>query len=413
MSYGESAEVPFGTDPPESGTMRTQRTVLVIAHSVVTGARLADVLPLLESDQRIQVTFSGAPSLFTDGVRDFLRRLGGIVLPWDQVTHERFNLALAAGTGQLERVRAPVILMPHGVGYGKYPGRWPGYGPLAPRSAHGTERQQLVYHGRVIPAAILLAHHDRLALLRDSCPEAVPAAVIAGDPCYDRLAASLELRDSYRRALGVHEGQKLVLVTSTWGSRSLLGQASELLPRLLAELPSEHYRVVTSLHPNAWDRHGAWQVRAWYAECVRSGMTLLPPAHGWRAALAAADLVVGDHGSVTFYAASVRVPILLAAFPSGDIEPRSHVAMLGEIAPRLRLDQPLPRQLDRAMADYDPGPYEAMARLVTSVPGQARRIIRQVMYAQLGLPEPSTAPRTEPVSLPRPYAGPPEVMSAC
>jgi hypothetical protein len=192
-----------------------------------------------------------------------------------------------------------------------------------------------------------------------------------------------------------------------------LGQASELLPRLLAELPPARYRVVASLHPNAWDRYGAWQVRAWYAECVRSGMTLLPPADGWRAALAAADLTVGDHGSVTFYAAAVRVPVLLAAFPSGEIEPQSHVAMLGEIAPRLRLDQALPRQLDCAIAEYDPGHYEVLAQLVTSVPGQARRIMRQVMYAQLGLPEPSAAPRTEPVSLPRPYAGPPEVMSAC
>jgi hypothetical protein len=404
MSYTELVDGPFGLDAASGGTVRTQRTVLAIVHSVVTGARLAEVLPLLESDQRIQVVFSGAPSLFPHGVRDFLRGLGGVILPWQQATRERFDLALAAGTGQLERVHAPVILMSHGSGYGKYPGRWPGYGPPAPRDALGAERQRLIHHGRVVPAVILLAHHDRLALLRESAPEAVPAAVIAGDPYYDRVAASMEARDSYRRALGVDDDQKLVLVTSTWGPRSLLGQAREVLPRLLEELPGERYRVVASLHPNAWAWHGSWQVRAWYAGCMRSGMALLAPQgpeEGWRAALAAADLVIGDHGSVTFYAASVRVPLLLATFPAEDVPPESHVAMLGKIAPRLRLDQPLTPQLEHVMASHRPERYTGIALAATSVPGEARRIIRRVMYQQLGLPEPPGAPRAEPVPPPR------------
>ena len=62
---------------------------------------------------------------------------------------------------------APVVLMPHGAGYGKYPVRWAAPGLPAPRHAHGAERQQLVYHGRVVPAAILLAHPGRLAVSAD------------------------------------------------------------------------------------------------------------------------------------------------------------------------------------------------------------------------------------------------------
>ena len=279
--YGDEwGQGPFGMDAAAGATVPVKRTVLAVVHSVVTAARLADILPVLASDWRIQVVFSAAPSLFPGGVQDFLHDMGAAVIPWQQAVRERFDLAIAASTGQLERLHAPVLLMPHGVGYAKYPARWGAYGPPAPRYAHGTERQQLVYHGRVVPATILLAHRDRLAQLRRSCPEAAPAVVIAGDPCHDRLVASLPLRAAYRRALRVKDDQKLILVTSTWGPQSLLGQAPEILSRLLTDLPGDRYRVAVSLHPDAWYWHGPWQIRAWHAGGRRSGMTLLPAAEG-------------------------------------------------------------------------------------------------------------------------------------
>jgi hypothetical protein len=401
MSCGEWVQGPFGLDAARGATVRTERTVLAVVHSVVTGARLADVLPVLAPDQRVQVVFSAAPSLFPGGVRDLLDDMGAVIVPWQQAVRERFDLAIAAGTGQLERLHAPVVLMPHGAGYGKYPVRWPGHGPSAPRRAHGTERQQLVYHGRLVPAAILLAHQDRLAQLRRSCPEAVPAAVIAGDPCHDRLVASLPLRGAYRRALGVRDDQKLVLVTSTWGPGSLLGQVPGILPGLLAELPASRYRVAASLHPDAWYWHGPWQISAWQSGCVRSGMTLLPPAEGWRGALVAADLVIGDHGSVTLYAASLGKPVLLAAFSRDEVARSSHMALLGKTAPRLHPDRPLLPQIEHAAAGYRPERYANLRGQVTSVPGRSRQVIRRVLYQRLGLPEPPGIPAAEPVPLPR------------
>lgn len=399
MSYGEWVQGPFGVDAAKGATVRTQRTVLAVVHSVVTGARLADVLPVLASDQRVQVVFSAAPSLFPGGVADFLHDMGAVAIPWQLAVRERFDLAIAAGTGELERVHAPVVLMPHGAGYGKYPVRWPAPGRSAPRHAHGAERRQLVYHGRVVPAAILLAHPDRLVQLRRSCPEAVPAVVVTGDPCYDRLLASLPLREAYRRALGVRDDQRLILITSTWGPQSLLGQCPELLPRLLAELPAGRYRVAASLHPDAWYWHGPWQVRAWQADCVRSGLTLLPAAEGWRGALAAADLVIGDHGSVTVYAASLGVPLLLAAFPRDEVAPGSLVAQLGRAAPRLRPGRPLLPQLEQAAAS-GPDRYAALRGQVTSAPGRAGQLIRGVVYRHLDLAEPPGIPAAEPVPLP-------------
>lgn len=411
MRYAEWAEGPFGIDGTKGATVAVKRTVLAVVHSVVTAARMADVLPVLASDWRIQVVFTAAPSLFPGGVLDFLHDMGAMVIPWQQAVREQFDLAIAAGTGQLERLHAPVLLMPHGVGYAKYPARWQAHGLPASRYAHGTERQQLVYHGRVVPAAILLAHRDRLAQLRRACPEAVPAAVIAGDPCYDRLVASLPMRNAYRRALRLRDDQKLVLVTSTWGPESLLGQAPELLPRLLLDLPGDRYRVAASLHPDAWSWHGPWQIKAWIDGCLRAGMTLLPAAEGWRGALMAADVVIGDHGSVTFYAASLGIPVLLATFPAEDVAPGSHVALLGRTAPRLMPGQPLLPQLEQVVSAYRPGRYARVRGQVTSVPGQAQQIIRSVIYHHLGLPEPIGVPDITPVPLPCPLSGSPGSLS--
>jgi hypothetical protein len=413
MRSEEWVDGPFGVDAVKGATVPVQRTVLAVVHSVVTAARLADVLPVLASDWRIQIVFTTAPSLFPGGVQEFLQDMGAFVIPWEQAVRERFDLAIAAGTGQLERLHAPVVLMPHGVGYAKYPARWEGYGLPTYAHAHGTERQQLVYHGRVVPTAILLAHPGRLTQLRRSCPEAAPAAVIVGDPCHDRLVASLPMRDSYRRALGVRDDQRLVLATSTWGQRSLLGQGPGILSRLMADLPADRYQMAASLHPDAWYWHGPWQIRAWTDGCLRAGMTLLPAAEGWRSALVAADLVIGDHGSVTYYAAALGVPVLLAAFPEQEVASSSHVASLGRIAPRLASDRPLLPQIEQAIAAHRPERYAKVRSQVSSVPGQAPRIIRSVVYRQLGLPEPAGAPELLPVPVPHTPVGLPGMPMAC
>lgn len=407
MCCGELVQGPFGIDAAKGATVPARRTVLVVVHSVVTGTRLADVLPVVAEDWRVQVVFTPGPSLFTNDVRDFLHRLGAFVIPWRQAIRERFDVALAADTGQLERLHAPVVLIPHGAGYGKLPARWQGHGFSSPlRHARGTEAQQLVYHGRVVPSAILLAHHNHLVQLRGSCPEAAPAAVIAGDPCHDRLLASLPRRDAYRRALGVGDGQRLILVGSSWGPGALLGQDPRVLARLVAELPAGHYRIATALHPDIYDWHGSYQVTSWTNACLRKGMTLLPSPDGWRAALVAADLVLTDHGSLSVYGADIGLPVVLGTFPAEDVAPGSPIALLGQTAPRLDPGLPLRPQLEQAMSGFRPGLHEMVRSQVTSAPGQARQITRKVIYRLLDLDEPPGLPRTDPVPVPRLPWGP-------
>src|SRR5215472_5476622 len=126
MASTEWLRVPVGLDGGRWVTRSGCRTVLAVVHTVTSGQRLMDVIRLLGPDLRIQVVFTCAPDVFNEGVTEFLRAAGGIVVPWLQATQTRFDLALAASYGSIDELHAPVIVMPHGAGYGKYPAAKPG-----------------------------------------------------------------------------------------------------------------------------------------------------------------------------------------------------------------------------------------------------------------------------------------------
>lgn len=183
----------------------------------------------------------------------------------------------------------------------------------------------------MIPQALVLSHTEQLERLADAVSEALPNAVVAGDPRFDRTMASTGLRVRYRAAMGIAEHERLVVVSSTWSSRSLFGSWPDLFRQLLAELPVARHRVAGVLHPHIWYGHSRLQVRLWLADCQRGGLLRVPPAEGWSAALIASDLVVGDHGAVTCYGAAIDKPVPLASFPAEDVAAGSCVEVLGVI----------------------------------------------------------------------------------
>jgi hypothetical protein len=415
------AEVPVGIRAGEWTTVRPRHTVLVVAHNVTTITRLLDVLPIFDSDFRVQVvvTWSGSDP-FRHGVGELLDELGLITIPWEQAKHTHFQLAIAASHhAALTDLNAPLVILSHGIGYTKYsPGnrkpetgnrkpetgnRKPETGNRKPetgnRQTFGLSPQWVLYDGRPFASALVLSHEEQLDRLAAAAPEALPVATVAGDPCYDRILASAANRGRYRDALATGD-RTLVMVSSTWGPNSLLGSWPGLIRRLLAELPLDSYQVAAAFHPNTWHGHGPGQIRCWLADCLRSGLTLLPEIDGWRTGLIAADVLIGDHGSVTGYGAALGIPTLLGAFADDDVAPGSPIAALGETAPRLNPAVSLQRQIDAATAQHTPSERSNVAELVTSAPGQALQRLRSVCYGVMALPEPDTEPPLGP--LPRP-----------
>lgn len=242
----------------------------------------------------------------------------------------------------------------------------------------------------MVPSAIVLSHKEQLERLALSCPQAVPVAVVAGDPCIDQLRASLPFRESYRRALGLKPGQKLVVVSSTWGDGSLLGSPqADVLRRTLAELPIEEFRTLAAIHPNAYYGHGAWQLQSWLAPLIDSGLLLpAPESDTWKAALCAADFLLGDHGSLTMYGVSLGIPSILGAFEESKVAARSPMERLGKLLPRASSAYPLQPQLAAATNQRNDPDLQEVGQTVTSEPGRSIELLRRLFYSWLQLDEP-------------------------
>ncbi|WP_217144317.1 hypothetical protein [Streptomyces sp. AC627_RSS907] len=261
----------------------------------------------------------------------------------------------------------------------------------------------LLADGEPFVDGLVLSHPEQLARLRRACPEAVGASVVAGDPCFDRMLAALPHRDRFRRALGVRHGQRLVVLSSTWNPEGFFGSGDRdilpgLLPRLAAELPADGYRTAAVLHPNIWYGHGPGQIRAWLDEACRGGLALIDPVRGWRQAILAADAVVGDFGAVSYYAAALGVPVLIAADGRDKLDPEAPLASFVRQAPRLDPHGPLRDQVERLLAREHP--RAAAAEGVTSVPGASATLLRRHFYSLMNLPEPSAPALLEPLPLP-------------
>ncbi|MFJ9905834.1 hypothetical protein ACIRVK_23565 [Streptomyces sp. NPDC101152] len=178
--------VPVGEDAERWVTRVGCRRVLLIVHNVTSATRLLDVLPLFNSDVRVQMfaTCTGS-SPFLAGVPELLARAGLPVLPWDQAQDTAFDLAVAASYGgELASIRGKLAILSHGTGYNKRlaTGHRTSRTP-APAPVFGMAPDWLLEDGRPLASATVLSHPEQLERLRSSCPEAVPTAVLAGDPC--------------------------------------------------------------------------------------------------------------------------------------------------------------------------------------------------------------------------------------
>ncbi|MFJ4677707.1 hypothetical protein [Kitasatospora sp. NPDC088783] len=199
--------------------------------------RVLEVLPdLVGNDPRLAIVFAHDPtSAFGEGVPELLRSLRCRTLPWAQLAEAEPDLLISASENiGVPSDDYPVLVLPHGIGFQK----------LVPDSASSNTRlSDLVPDGLLSAgrAWLTVSHPDQESQLAAAHPATAGRTVLVGDPCLDRLHASLRWRDRYRSSLGVEAGQQLVFVTSTWGPGALIGRHPDLPARLLAELPADEH----------------------------------------------------------------------------------------------------------------------------------------------------------------------------
>ncbi|WP_445402432.1 hypothetical protein ACSMX9_12665 [Streptomyces sp. LE64] len=376
------------------------KRVLVVVHTVAFAQRLREVFGLLETDLRIQLVFTVAPHAFGGGVTDYLRGQGIATVPWKEALRAEFDLVLATGSRGLHRLRAPVVRFSHGAGHIKLLTDVSLLAPGERRVPGMLSRQHLLHDGRVVPSSLVYAHQRDVTELARSCPEALPAAHVAGDPCVDRIEAGAAGREGYRRALGIEEGQRLVVVASTWGPASTFGRLDALLPQLLGQLPDEGCRVAMLIHPNVFAGHGRSQVHGWLTALRSRGIAVVPPEADWQALLIAADWIIGDHGSLTAYGTLTEATVLLTSSVRREVSPDSPAALLAAVAPVVVPGHSLAAQLAYASERRHATLYARVAESLSSAPGEFHRRVRALLYRSLELGEPACPPFVPPPAVP-------------
>jgi hypothetical protein len=376
-------------------TLSAEVSVAAVVHTPVSLMRMVDYAALLESDPRIRLDWTVAPDRFNAGVERMLDRLEVPVVPWAEIIERPYDLAMTTSLHQVEFLQAKrKFAAPHGCGYGKnYPSwAWPA-GETPP--VYGLDRESLLdTYGRPVFDGVVVPHVNDLRVMAEQCPQAAHTAVIGGDIAFDRLVAAQAFRERYRVDLGVRSQQTLVALGSTWGGESLLANFPELPGRLLRELPAT-YRVIMTMHPAAWHEHGPRQMRAVMRDAHEAGLDFIGPGADWRPLLAAADLFVGDHTSLTSYAAAAGLPVLLSHYADDEIAPNSLTAELAKHSPMLT-DEPLMNQFAAARRAR-PRQQEVALQRISSKPGRSASVVREALYRFIGITEPTAPPRVDPM----------------
>lgn len=377
--------------------------VLVVVRTFTTVDRLRTILETLFPDAPEVKFVVECGSVFADRLVEYLRELEFEVLDMAQARRTRFDVILAAhATAALGKLKGPVIVCPHGAGYNRLVPKSTG----CDRVATGLVESQLTTRfGRIIPKVLFVSHEEQRDRLLASSPKIAERAIVLGDPVFDRIVASLVRREHYRRIFGVGDEQKLVVVTSTWGPYGTVGCESSLPRRLLAQLPADEYKVLLIMHPNIWAGHSPALIKLLLRDELDSGLIIVPPRAPWEAGLIAADLVIGDHSSLSIYAAALGRRFLLAADGSPELVPGSPLARLCAEAPRLDPSGAVREQIE---SHLDAAPLRSgveIADMIFQERGNSWQIFRSVVRDIVGLPKLDKPPRMTPVDDPRPATG--------
>jgi hypothetical protein len=390
--------------------------ILLVLHSGATVDRLVDLLAALKGLDRIKIEVTleaGRTKSQFDcaALRKRLDDLGIELVPWRVAVRTRYAVVLSthATRGLLRRRWPNLVVMPHGAGYNRIRRRNTG----SSRTPVGLSTRELTrrrFH-LLVPKVICLSADEQRAQLPRRCRRLLDRVRVVDDPAYAMLRRNMVRRPTFRADFRAGREQRLIVIATTYTDESLYRKHKEVIARLLAALPADQYRIVLVQHPNIPAVDGQFGTDLALGAEQQAGLIILPAFDGgWRAAVIAADLVVGDHGSVTFYAGAIGRPVLALRTGVVELAEESPFRLYLEETVELDPDGDLRNQVETTIADYKDGQFDEVVPHVISRGEKGLEHLREIILELLG-----REPSTEPVrcdAVPRPVYKPPEQITS-
>lgn len=276
------------------------------------------------------------------------------MLPWEEAIQSHPDLVITdAPLHDLQHFADRLVVIPHGADHLQ---DWRALPEHTPRLWTDEAIQPLAY------AAAGAASRRRLL---KHYPAARDRVHFVGDLGLERLQQSTVCREEYRRHLGIGD-RCLVLIASHWDDESVIATDPSLAARLNRELPCDDYVVAIAQDTPARDGFGKIN-RLGEMACFRNGLIMPAPDDSWRSLLLASDVVIGDHGDYTLYAAALDTPLLVAAHEYSTVSDEALIELYRS-TPRLDTSSDVKTQVDLAIARHTVDKYRQWSDDVVVAP---------------------------------------------
>jgi len=354
-----------------------KKQILFCAHNELTAGYLSRALPLFDAS-RHEVFLSFFPLSHTlSAPGNIAERCGLPYLPADRISRRAWDLILVADHVYEQGAMpagVPVVYMPHGllVMRLKENGR-----------VHRFDRWAFDAQGHSAYRAILFDNESNASAAARDFPALKEAVKVTGCLGVDRMLALRPERERFRRELGIPEGEKAVLIMSSFYPEGLMKKYGRALLDQAARLQGSGRHFIVSAHPNLWVEPGFLELME---EQKARGLRVLDPDEPLEPFLVAADAAVSDFTSLSLAFALLGKPLIYVPIDAGRFDRHSLLVRLAAGLPRLDVPEDMETVLDRAFRDYPHAFLNETARQIYPHPGEAASRMKKEFEKILRIP---------------------------
>ena len=237
-------------------------------------------------------------------------------------------------------------------------------------------------NGRAVYTRIFESSESHRTRMVRRYPELVGRVAVVGSLRADALLERSRSRDAIRREQGFRPADRVVILASTHGEKSLLETMGvPLLDEAEALMRRSVWRFIVCAHPLIW-REPSWEARL--RALAARGFGVVEPNGNWIDALVAADCMIVDHTSLLAFFALLGRPIIPVPVPDHLLEPHNPVTKIRSLVPLLREPSGLEAALEEAWTRYPHHELSVISPEIVTYPGEARSRCRAELQQLLG-----------------------------